>query len=347
MSYLDKKVHAGGVYASYLQKFLCRSILWAEGDIDNKVIGEDRNMERLSENEIKRTLFVYNPKAGKGTVVKNLHEIVDAFTKVNYPVTVYPTQTQGDACRLVETRDAGQYDLIVCSGGDGTLREVVNGLMKSGVATPVGYIPAGSTNDFARSLGLPDDIPEAMEIITKGKPFLCDAGNFNGENFVYVAAFGLFTDVSYATNQQWKNIFGHVAYILEGVKSLSSIQSYEVQIECDEGTMRGNYIYGMVTNSLSVGGFKNITGKDVSFDDGKFEVILIRRPATFAELNDIVISLLRQSFDAICMQSFKTSYLKIKSREEINWTLDGEFGGTYIDVEIKNVQRAFPIMVRK
>lgn len=304
-------------------------------------------MRKRSESEAIRTLFVYNPKAGKGTVVKNLHEIVDAFAKANYPVTVYPTQAQGDACRLVENRDAGQYDLIVCSGGDGTLREVVNGLIKSGVSTPVGYIPAGSTNDFARSLGLSDNISEATEIITRGKPFLCDAGNFSGENFVYVAAFGLFTDVSYATNQQWKNVFGHVAYILEGVKSLSSIQSYEVQIECDEGTLHGNYIYGMVTNSLSVGGFKNITGKDVSFDDGKFEVILIRRPATFAELNDIVISLLRQSFDAICMQSFKTSYLKIKSREEINWTLDGEFGGTYIDVEIKNVQRAFPIMVRK
>ncbi len=304
-------------------------------------------MKTLSKKEPKRILFVYNPKAGKGTVVKNLHEIMDAFVKAKDSVTVYPTQERGDACKVVENREAGLYDLIVCSGGDGTLREVVNGLMKSGVSTPVGYIPAGSTNDFARSLGLSDNIKEATKIITRGKPFLCDAGNFNGENFVYIAAFGLFTDVSYATNQQWKNIFGHVAYILEGVKSLSSIPSYDVQIECDEGTMHGNYIYGMVTNSLSVGGFKNITGKDVSFDDGKFEVILIRRPATIAELNDIIISLVRQSFDAVCMQSFKTSYLKIKSREEVNWTLDGEFGGTYTDVEIKNVQKAFSIMVRK
>jgi len=304
-------------------------------------------MKKLSKKEPKRTLFVYNPRAGKGTVVKNLHEIMDAFAKAKYPITVYPTQERGDACRLVENRDTELYDLIVCSGGDGTLREVVNGLIKSGVSTPVGYIPAGSTNDFARSLELSDDIDEATEIITRGKAFLCDVGNFNGENFVYIAAFGLFTDVSYATNQQWKNIFGHVAYILEGVKCLSSIQSYEVQIECDEGTMRGNYIYGMVTNSLSVGGFKNITGKDVSFNDGKFEVILIRRPATFAELNDIIISLLRQSFDAVCIQSFKTTYMKIKSREDVNWTLDGEFGGTYTDVEIKNVQEAFPIMVRK
>lgn len=304
-------------------------------------------MKKLSGNEEKRILFVYNPRAGRGAVVKNLHEIVDVFAKEKYSITVYPTQERGDACKLVENRDAGLYDLIVCSGGDGTLREVVNGLMKSGVSTPVGYIPTGSTNDFARSLGLSDDIAEATEIITRGKPFLCDAGNFNGENFVYVAAFGLFTDVSYATNQQWKNIFGHAAYVLEGVKSLSSIPSYDVQIECDEGTMHGNYIYGMVTNSLSVGGFKNITGKDVSFDDGKFEVILIRRPATIAELNDIIFSLLRQSFDAVCMQSFKTSYLKIKSREKVNWTLDGEFGGTYTDVEIKNVQKAFPIMVRK
>lgn len=303
-------------------------------------------MKKRTETETKRLLFVYNPKAGKGAVVKNLHEIVDVFVKANYMVTVYATQEQGDACRLLQSGEAERYDLVVCSGGDGTLREAVNGLMKRGVNVPVGYIPAGSTNDFARSLRLSDNMTEAAEHITRGSVFLCDAGNFNGENFVYIAAFGLFTEVSYATNQQWKNIFGHVAYILEGVKSLSSIQSYEVQIECDEGTMHGNYIYGMVTNSLSVGGFKNITGKDVSFDDGKFEVLLIRRPATVAELNDIVLSLLRQSFDAVCMQSFKTSHLKIKSREAVNWTLDGEFGGTYMDVEIKNVQKAFPIVVK-
>lgn len=295
--------------------------------------------------ETKRLLFVYNPKAGKGAVVKNLHEIVDIFIKADYMVTVYATQERGDACRLLQSEEINRYDLIVCSGGDGTLRESVNGLIKSGANIPIGYIPTGSTNDFAKSLGLSDNMTEAAENITIGSTFLCDAGNFNGENFVYIAAFGLFTEVSYATNQQWKNIFGHVAYILEGVKSLSTIQSYEVEIEHDEGVTKGNYIYGMVTNSLSVGGFRNITGKDVSFDDGKFEVLLIRRPATFAELNDIVISLLRQTFDAVCMKSFKTSHLKIKSREEVNWTLDGEFGGSYRDVEIMNVQQAFPIVV--
>ena len=302
-------------------------------------------MEQRTGKETKRLLFVYNPKAGKGTVVRNLHEIVDIFVKANYMVTVYATQSQGDACRLMQSRESGLYDVIVCSGGDGTLREVVNGLIKSGASVPVGYIPTGSTNDFARSLGLSDNIVEAARNIVQGTVFPCDAGSFNGENFIYIAAFGLFTEVSYATNQQWKNIFGHVAYILQGVKSLSSIQSYEVQIECEEGVMKGNYIYGMITNSLSVGGFKNITGKNVSFDDGKFEVILIRRPTNFAELNDIVISLLRQSFDAYCMQSFKTSYLKIKSRENVNWTLDGEFGGTYTDVVIQNEQKAFPIIV--
>ena len=302
-------------------------------------------MEQSEEKKAKRLLFVYNPKAGKGAVTKNLHEIVDIFVKANYMVTVYATQERGDACRLMQSEEAALYDLIVCSGGDGTLREVVNGLIKSGKNFPLGYIPTGSTNDFARSLGLSDNIVEAAGNITKGTIFPCDAGNFNGENFVYVAAFGLFTDVSYATNQQWKNIFGHVAYILESVRCLSSIPSYMVEIEYDEGVMKGNYIYGMITNSLSVGGFKNITGKNVSFDDGKFEVILIRRPTTFVELNDIVISLLRQSFDAYCMQSFKTSYLKIKSRDEVNWTLDGEFGGTYTEVTIQNEQRAFPIIV--
>lgn len=302
-------------------------------------------MEQLSGKETRRLLFVYNPKAGKGAVTKSLHEIVNVFVKAKYMVTVYATQEQGDACRLMQSGEPDLYDLIVCSGGDGTLREVVNGLIKSGKSIPIGYIPTGSTNDFARSLGLSDNMAEAAENITRGMIFPCDAGSFNGENFVYIAAFGLFTEVSYATNQQWKNTFGHAAYILQGVKSMSSIQSYMVEIEHDEGIMKGNYIYGMITNSLSVGGFKNITGKNVSFDDGKFEVILIRRPATIAELNDIVLSLLRQSFDAACIQSFKTSHLKIKSRDEVNWTLDGEFGGTYTEVEIQNEQKAFPIIV--
>lgn len=304
-------------------------------------------MEERLRNEPKRLLFVYNPKAGKGTIAKNLHEIVNAFVKANYSVTIYPTQKRGDAREQIQYRDAGLYDLIVCCGGDGTLREAVNGLIMSGAPTPLGYIPTGSTNDFAKSFGLSDSITEAAKNITKGVPFLCDAGNFNGEYFAYIAAFGLFTEASYATNQQWKNVFGHAAYVLEGVKSLSSIQSYEMQIEHDGGVMKGNYIYGMITNSLSVGGFKNITGKNVSFDDGKFEVILVRRPATFAELSDVILSLLRQTFDAFCIQSFKTSYLKIKSRDEVNWTLDGEFGGTCTNVTIQNIQKAFPIVVKK
>jgi len=304
-------------------------------------------MEQLPEKEAKRLLFVYNPKAGKGAVTKSLHEIVNIFVKANYMVTVYATQKQGDACRLIQSRDTELYDMIVCSGGDGTLREVVNGMIKSGESVPVGYIPTGSTNDFARSLGLSDNIVEAAENIAYGDAFSCDIGNFNGESFVYIAAFGLFTEVSYATNQQWKNTFGHVAYILQGVKSLSSIQSYDVEVEYEGGVVSGNYIYGMITNSLSVGGFKNITGKNVLFDDGKFEVVLIKRPATFLELKDVIVSLLKQSFDAACIQSFKTSYLRIESRENVNWTLDGEFGGTYTDVVIRNEQKAFPIIVRR
>lgn len=309
--------------------------------------GEDRDMKQVSGTKRKRLLFVYNPKAGKGTVVKHLHEIVDIFVKAKYLVTVYPTQKRGDACKLMQSKEAERYHLIVCSGGDGTLREVVDGLLRSEKDVPLGYIPTGSTNDFARSLGLSEDILKAAKNIARGEVFSCDSGKFNGKNFVYIAAFGLFTDVSYATNQQFKNIFGHAAYILQGAKSLSSIKSYHVEVEHDGEILKGDYIYGMVTNSLSVGGFKNITGKNVAFDDGKFEVMLVRRPATLAEMKDIVLSLLRQTFDAACITTFKSSYIKVKSKETLDWTLDGEYGGSYTEAEIENVQRAVPIIVRK
>lgn len=293
-----------------------------------------------------KILFIYNPKAGKGKIKNNLLEIIDVFVKAKYSVTAYSTQGPGDAQNQVKYREKEFYDFIVCCGGDGTLDEVVTGMMQCEEKIPIGYIPAGSTNDFARSLGISDNMIEAANEIVKGKIFSCDVGEFNDDAFIYVAAFGLFTEVSYATDQQMKNTLGHMAYILEGVKSLSSIKSYEMQIESEEGTIEGEFIYGMVTNSISVGGIKNITGKNVKLDDGKFEVILIKRPSNPVELNNIVISLVTHNLNTSCIQMLKTSYLKVKSKEKVSWTLDGEFGGNHNEVTIHNRQKAISIIVK-
>lgn len=292
----------------------------------------------------KKLLFVFNPRSGKGLIKNYLVDIVDTMVKADYEVTIYTTQAQGDAIVKVEEK-ASEYDLIVCSGGDGTLDEVVTGMNRSGIEKPIGYIPAGSTNDFANSLGIPKDMVQAAATAVNGKAFPCDVGYFNGDTFVYVAAFGLFTEVSYQTSQQWKNILGHAAYILEGAKHLHDIPSYIMQVEHDGETFCDNFIFGMVTNSVSVGGFKGMTGTDVKLDDGVFEVTLIKSPKNPIELNEILASLTNLIDDTDLIYSFKTSELQITTKGKVAWTLDGEFGGEHEKLTIKNLKQKISIMI--
>ena len=292
----------------------------------------------------KKLLFVFNPKSGKGLIKNYLVDIVDTMVKADYEVTVYTTQAQGDAIQKVE-KEAAKYDLVVCSGGDGTLDEVVTGMNRSEVERPIGYIPAGSTNDFANSLGIPKDMVKAAYTAVHGKEFPCDVGYFNGDTFVYVAAFGLFTEVSYQTPQHWKNILGHAAYILEGAKRLHDIPSYVMKVEHDGEEFTDKFIFGMVTNSISVGGFRGMTGEDVKLDDGVFEVTLIKSPQTPLELNEILASLTKLIDDTDLIYSFKTSELRITTEEKVAWTLDGEFGGEHEELVIKNLKQKIQIMV--
>ena len=292
----------------------------------------------------KKLLFVFNPKSGKGLIKNYLVDIVDTMVKADYEVTVYTTQAQGDAIQKVE-KEAAKYDLVVCSGGDGTLDEVVTGMNRSEVERPIGYIPAGSTNDFANSLGIPKDMVKAAYTAVHGKEFPCDVGYFNGDTFVYVAAFGLFTEVSYQTPQHWKNILGHAAYILEGAKRLHDIPSYIMKVEHDGEVFTDKFIFGMVTNSISVGGFRGMTGEDVKLDDGVFEVTLIKSPKTPLELNEILASLTMLIDDTDLIYSFKTSELRITTEEKVAWTLDGEFGGEHEELVIKNLKQKIQIMV--
>ena len=223
--------------------------------------------------------------------------------------------------------------------------EVVTGMIRSGFRTPIGYIPAGSTNDFGGSLGLPKNMVHAAETIVKGNDFACDVGSFNQDIFVYIAAFGLFTDVSYETGQDMKNVLGHMAYLLEGMKRLPAIRSYPMRVTYDDTTIVDDFIFGMITNSVSVGGFKRITGKNVKLDDGVFEVTLIKRPKNPIELNNIMVSLLNRDIDTDAMYCFRTSKLEITSTDPLPWTLDGEYGGTHTKVVIENICKGMDIRV--
>ena len=289
-------------------------------------------------------LLIYNSRAGKGSFLARLPEVIDMFVKGGFRVEVYPTQAAGDAIEKV-SHIPGYISLVVAAGGDGTLDEVVTGLLKSGRDVPLGYIPVGSTNDYAASLKLSFNVLEAVGDILGGEPQAVDMGEFNNEIFVYVAAFGAFTDVSYDTNQDMKNLFGHIAYIMEGVRRIGDIKSYDLRVEVDGELHEGSYIYGMVTNSVSVGGFKGITGKNVLMDDGVFEVLLIHTPKNVLELQEIVTTLLSGNMDSSLIEFYRTDQVRFWSKEEISWTMDGEYGGAHSYVDIRNRHQCVRIIM--
>lgn len=296
---------------------------------------------------MKKIYFIYNPHSGKEQISSKLSEIIQVLAGKDNELTVVPTTGYLDAVERLTNLPEG-YDLVVCSGGDGTLDEVVTGMMKREPEKriPIGYIPAGTTNDFARSLEIPRNMPEAARNIMQGVPFPCDVGSFNDDSFVYIASFGIFTEVSYSTKQEVKNVLGHMAYILEGMKSLYNIKSYNMKITSEEMQFEGDFLFGMVTNSKSVAGFKGLVRGDVQFDDGVYEVTFIRRPRNPLELQEILSALLKEELDSHYMYSFRTRHLIVESEEMIPWTLDGEFGGEHQHVEISNNQKAVDIIIR-
>lgn len=292
---------------------------------------------------MKKLLFLYNPHAGKGSVVPALGEICAILQKSDYLVTIYATRAPGDAARAAREW-AGQYDRIVCAGGDGTLSEVIAGLLAAGSTCPLGYIPAGTTNDFARTLGIPTKADTAAALAASGEACAVDVGRLNERQFIYVAAFGFFTAVSYETPQEIKNLFGHGAYVMEGIRSLSDIKPYQMRVEYDGNRLEGRFLYGMVSNSVSVGGFRsNLGGHPVVLDDGVFEVTLVRVPETLPELNSILGAFLGQRAHGSVL-SFQAKNIRFICADEVPWTLDGEYGGSHCYAEIHPLPRAVNIV---
>ena len=292
----------------------------------------------------KKMLFFFNLNAGKGGIRTHLPDALQQFTAGGYDVTVHPTQGPAELTEYLAANGSG-YDMVVTCGGDGTLNETVSGLMALEKQPLLGYIPAGSVNDFATSLHIPKSIPDAIRNILSGKPFACDLGKFNQWYFSYVAAFGAFTAVSYATPHSSKAVLGRVAYLLEGVRSLSEIRPVPVKVTHPGGGIETEVILGMVSNGTSVGGFK-MPMQDLLMDDGLSEVILIRKMANMQEYSNMLSAFFSRDFaNEKYFYMFHTSEAVFEFPEPVAWTLDGEFGGTVTRAEVGNLPHAFQIIV--
>jgi YegS/Rv2252/BmrU family lipid kinase len=291
----------------------------------------------------RKMLLLFNPRAGMQKFPVYLFDVVNLFTAAGFLVTVYPTQAPGEVSKRV-AEYAGEMDYLVCSGGDGTIAEAINALIPLKKRPTFALIPSGTVNDFATSLGLPKEILSAAEIITSGVEKWLDIGRFGDRYFSYVAAFGLFTDVSYATPQNLKNMLGNLAYFLEGVRRLGSVQPYRCTFTLDDEVIDGDFILGMVANSQSVGGIK-LPEAGVRMDDGLFEVILLQMPENLKDIVGIITSLLQQEEYGDSLIIRKSKKVTFSSPEAVAWTLDGEFGGRHRGVLIENMHKAVKIIM--
>ena len=298
---------------------------------------------------MKNLLFVVNPKAGR-TVIKSDHiNIIEIFSNAGYAVEVYPTKGQEQTEQYVY-ENAERFDLVVCAGGDGTLDNTVGGIMmlerKIKKRIHMGYIPCGSTNDYARSLKISLDPVQAAKDIVEGDICHVDVGKLENTFFIYVAAFGAFTEISYSTPQNLKNALGHAAYVMEAGKSVLNMKSYNMKVLFDDDEVEGNFVYGQITNSLSIGGFKNFGSKNMSFSDGKFETVLIKTPENPLELQRIINSLLMDDLSDEMIVFRKSSRVVIKSKEEVPWTVDGEYGGSFKTTRVSNIRKAVSMTLK-
>lgn len=290
-------------------------------------------------------LLIYNPTSGKGGAAKGLPKILDIFTKAGWMTTAYPTQSKGDAARVAREL-GGRFDRVVCAGGDGTLNETVAGLMELEKPPVLGYIPFGSTNDCAVTLDLPKGTAEAAAVAAgEGIPRPCDVGRLNGRPFIYVAAFGAFTQVAYDTPQDMKNAFGHLAYVLAGIASLPTITPLHMKVEYDGASLEDDFYFGMVSNAISIGGIPMPNSQQVVLDDGLFEVDLVKKPVSLADVADGFQALLSESPASAGSRIHLTaSRLTFTCDHPIPWTADGEYGGTQQVTEVVNCGRALTII---
>lgn len=292
---------------------------------------------------MKKLFFVMNPCAGMRKANKVLPDILAQFNRAGYDVTVHITAKQGDAREIVCQR-ASQMDLVVCCGGDGTFNEVIAGVMESDTDVPVGYIPAGSTNDFASSLGLPADPVEAAKRIVNGTPESYDVGSFGGRYFTYVASFGAFTKTSYSTPQNVKNALGHTAYVLGGIQEISQLRKVHLRLDMDNETLEDDFLFGAICNSTSVGGILTLNANRVDMRDGMFEVLLVRSPKDLVEIAECIQAVQKQTYNCKMMTFRSAKKITAYADPNMAWTLDGEKEPGHKEVTVENLHHAFRLI---
>lgn len=292
----------------------------------------------------RKLLMIVNPRAGKSKSHGPLFDAAAALSQAGYLLSIHVTSAPGDAAETAR-REGGRYDLVVAVGGDGTLNEVVSGLVQLRRPPLLGYLPQGSTNDFAASLRISGDPAEAAAAIARNVPRLLDVGFWNRRSFLYVASFGAFTRSSYAAPQNAKNALGHFAYILEGMKDLSTLRPYHVRLTAGGEVLDGEYLFGAVCNSTSIGGLMKLNPERVVLDDGLFEMLLIPSPKTAADLQSLVHALLNQQYDSQGLVFRHVSSIHFETEEELPWSLDGEYAPSAPAVDIENRRQALAMLL--
>lgn len=292
---------------------------------------------------MKKLLFIVNPRAGKTKSTAPLFDAVAAFSRAGYLVRVFVTEAGGQA-RDIAAKWGGQYDLVVCAGGDGTLNETISGLMQLEQRPPLGYLPNGSTNDFAASLHLHTTVATAARAVAGGIPYSLDIGRHNDRYFAYVASFGAFTRSSYSASQAAKNALGHFAYILEGLGDLDSLRPYRCAIDADGEHFEGDFIFGAVCNSTSLGGLVKLDPKHVSMNDGTLELLLLRMPKTALDLQNLITAMTRMQYDYPGVIFRHVKNVVLTTDQEISWSLDGEYAASAPKVEIQCLPGAIELV---
>lgn len=295
---------------------------------------------------MKKMLFVMNPYAGMRKANRYLADIIALFNRADYDVTTYMTAGPGDAIEVVE-RKAREMDVVVCCGGDGTFNETISGILRSGCDVPVGYIPAGSTNDFATSMKLSSNIMQAAADIVVGEPQRYDVGRFGNRYFSYVASFGAFTRASYSTPQSVKNALGHTAYLLEGISELSQIKKEHVRLELDGRVVEDDFLFGAISNSTSVAGILTLDPRKVDMQDGKFEVLLVRSPVDISEISECIRAVQKQEYNCSMITFCSAEKIRVYANPDMAWTLDGEKEEGHEMVEVENLHHAVQIIRRE
>lgn len=293
----------------------------------------------------KKLLLIVNPCSGRAKMYAELLKVIEIFSAADFSVTVYPTKYKGDATEYISTLSQNDFDIIVVCGGDGTLNEVITGLMNGKLNIKLGYIPSGTLNEWSSGLKISRNIEKAAKDIITGVESTLDIGKFKDKYFSYTASFGAFTSASYSAPQNVKNVLGQAAYFFEGIKSLGNIKPYHLKFTYEGGTVEGDYLFGAISNSLSVGGIVKYKKTTVELNDGEFEVLLIKKPDNILKLQPIIDGILRADFTREGMEFFRAKSIKIEAENPVSWTLDGEFAEGEPEIFVENLHNAITFIL--